>query len=272
MSVNLANDIIERMRVAAQGGDQAGGKPDSEKLKQLAAQFESMLMTQMLRGMRESGKWDEDDEESMGLGADAFFDTIDVELANRLATAKGLGLSGQLLQAFEKLSPKTDAATPRRQDAKTDIAVTPLEEPHTPAQVGGAVRFELAPGSVTSDFGWRRDPFTGRSKFHRGIDIKAAYGEEIQAAGDGRVVFSGEQKGYGTTIVLEHANGVRTRYAHLSAAVVQEGDQVGAGQVLGRAGKSGRATGTHLHFEVVADGKHVDPAQFGLIPPARTDE
>jgi murein DD-endopeptidase MepM/ murein hydrolase activator NlpD len=256
VSVNPANDIIERMRVAAQGSDQGAGKPDAAKLKQLAAQFESMLMTQMLRSMREAGKWDQgDDSEGMDLGADAYFDTIDVELSNRLAAAKGFGLSSQLLQAFEKLTPKSD------------IAITPLDEAHTPAQMGGDVRFELAPGSVTSDFGWRRDPFTGKSTFHRGIDIKAAYGEEIHAAGGGRVVFSGDQKGYGTTIVLEHADGVRTRYAHLSAAVVQEGDQVDAGQVLGRAGKSGRATGTHLHFEVTAGGKHVDPAKFGLNPP-----
>jgi murein DD-endopeptidase MepM/ murein hydrolase activator NlpD len=115
---------------------------------------------------------------------------------------------------------------------------------------------------VTSHFGWRRDPFTGKAKFHRGIDVRAAYGEDIQTAGAGRVVFSGNQRGYGTTVIVQHADGVKTRYAHLSAALVSAGDQVQAGQVLGRAGRSGRATGTHLHFEVMADGKHVDPLKW----------
>jgi murein DD-endopeptidase MepM/ murein hydrolase activator NlpD len=115
-------------------------------------------------------------------------------------------------------------------------------------------------GNVTSKFGWRRDPFTGAAKFHRGVDLKAAYGEDIQAAGEGRVVFSGQQGGYGTTVLIEHADGTRTRYAHLSVALVGQGDTVASGQAIGRAGRSGRATGTHLHFEVIgADGRHMDP-------------
>jgi murein DD-endopeptidase MepM/ murein hydrolase activator NlpD len=117
-------------------------------------------------------------------------------------------------------------------------------------------------GEVTSQFGWRRDPFTGKAKFHRGIDVRAAYGEDIQTAGAGQVVFSGTQKGYGTTVIVQHPDGVKTRYAHLSAALVSAGDTLQAGQIVGRAGRSGRATGTHLHFEVIADGKHVDPLKW----------
>jgi murein DD-endopeptidase MepM/ murein hydrolase activator NlpD len=117
-------------------------------------------------------------------------------------------------------------------------------------------------GEVTSQFGWRRDPFTGKTKFHRGIDVAAAYGEDIQTAGAGRVVFSGNQRGYGTTVIVQHPDGVKTRYAHLSAAVVSAGDDLQAGQVVGRAGRSGRATGTHLHFEVIANGKQVDPLKW----------
>jgi murein DD-endopeptidase MepM/ murein hydrolase activator NlpD len=117
---------------------------------------------------------------------------------------------------------------------------------------------------VTSAFGWRSDPFTGKAKFHKGVDLRAAYGQEIGAAAAGRVVFSGQQGGYGTTVLVEHADGSRTRYAHLSEALVSAGDQVGYGQPLGRAGHSGRATGTHLHFEVIAaNGQHVDPSSGG---------
>jgi murein DD-endopeptidase MepM/ murein hydrolase activator NlpD len=115
-------------------------------------------------------------------------------------------------------------------------------------------------GEVTSAFGWRRDPFTNRMKFHQGVDLRAAYGQEVQAASKGIVVFSGDQGGYGTSVVVEHADGTRTRYAHLSATLVRKGDQVGAGEPVGRAGRSGRATGTHLHFEVIGrDGRRMEP-------------
>lgn len=113
--------------------------------------------------------------------------------------------------------------------------------------------------AVTSGFGWRRDPIDGRARFHKGVDLRAAYGAAVATPADGRVVLAGTQGGYGMTVVVEHPGGVRTRYAHLSAAEVSEGEDVRAGQVIGRAGQSGRATGPHLHFEVLAGGEPVDP-------------
>jgi murein DD-endopeptidase MepM/ murein hydrolase activator NlpD len=99
------------------------------------------------------------------------------------------------------------------------------------------------------------------------VDLRAAYGQEVQAAGPGRVVFSGEQRGYGTTVVVEHANGTRSRYAHLSAALVSAGETVDSSTPVGRAGHSGRATGTHLHFEITnADGRPVPPEQWTNRP------
>jgi murein DD-endopeptidase MepM/ murein hydrolase activator NlpD len=118
-------------------------------------------------------------------------------------------------------------------------------------------------GAVTSAFGWRQDPFTDKAKFHQGVDLRAAYGQEVHSAAAGRVVFSGEQGGYGTTVLVEHADGTRTRYAHLSARLVEKGEELSAGQTLGRAGRSGRATGTHLHFEVIApNGQRIAPEQW----------
>ena len=273
MSVNKVTDLIDQMRVAADAGNGLNGQGDRAKLKQLAAQFESTLLVQMLRGMRESGKWDDEESSSDGLDASALFETIDAELANHLSATKGLGLSQQLQQAFEKLVPaesKTEMgldlpaaiAVPAAPDSKSAAVAEASTAPFDSAQ--GGPKFNVAPGSVTSEFGWRRDPFTGHAKFHRGIDVKAVYGQDVNAAGSGRVVFSGEQRGYGNTVVVEHGDGVRTRYAHLSAALVQDGDQVTSGQAIGRAGHSGRATGTHLHFEVTANGRAVDPADWAL--------
>ena len=119
---------------------------------------------------------------------------------------------------------------------------------------------EMPEGHVTSAYGWRRDPINGTAAFHRGVDIRAAYGDDVSAAAAGRVVSAGEAGGYGTTVVLEHDNGTRTRYAHLSSALVREGEHVQAGQLIGRAGSSGRATGPHLHFEVLdRNGVPLDP-------------
>jgi murein DD-endopeptidase MepM/ murein hydrolase activator NlpD len=122
---------------------------------------------------------------------------------------------------------------------------------------------EVPTGKVTSGFGWRADPFHGAAKFHRGIDIRAAYGQDIPSAASGRVVSAGTEGGYGQTVVIEHAGGIRTRYAHLSTTLVAPGEEVRDGQVVGRAGHSGRATGTHLHFEVMtASGEPLNPEQF----------
>jgi murein DD-endopeptidase MepM/ murein hydrolase activator NlpD len=112
------------------------------------------------------------------------------------------------------------------------------------------------PARITSPFGIR--PSTGRR--HDGVDIKAKPGEEILAAASGIVAFSGRQRGYGNVVILDHGNGVSTLYAHLFYASVRAGDSIRAGEAVGRAGKRGRATGTHLHFEVRRRGSPIDPA------------
>ena len=104
------------------------------------------------------------------------------------------------------------------------------------------------------------DGTTGAAKFHQGIDVAQAYGQDVRAAAGGRVAFAGDQGSYGTTIVIEHPGGRQTRYAHLSATDVRPGDVVDPGQVIGKSGSSGRSTGPHLHFEVLDGGRPVDPA------------
>jgi murein DD-endopeptidase MepM/ murein hydrolase activator NlpD len=115
---------------------------------------------------------------------------------------------------------------------------------------------------VTSGYGWRQDPIDGGRRFHRGLDIALPIGHAVPAAQDGRVTFAGELSGYGLTVVVEHADGRATRYAHLSGIDVQVGQEVGAGDVIARSGASGRATGPHLHVEVIDGGKAVNPAEI----------
>ncbi|MGC2784017.1 MAG: M23 family metallopeptidase, partial [Roseiarcus sp.] len=116
--------------------------------------------------------------------------------------------------------------------------------------------------SVTSPFGYRVDPFLGRLALHPGVDLAEAEGAEIHAAAAGRVVHAGLAGGYGIMVEIDHGNGLATRYAHMSEALVEEGQQVDKGAVLGRLGSTGRSTGPHLHYEVRVDGEPVDPERF----------
>jgi len=117
-------------------------------------------------------------------------------------------------------------------------------------------------GKVSSSFGWRNDPLHGRTKFHGGIDLAAAYGTAVPVAAGGTVVRAGEQGAYGLSVVVRHAGGYESRYAHLSSVDVAVGDTIEKGAVLGRVGSTGRSTAPHLHFEVTRAGQRVDPERF----------
>jgi len=116
--------------------------------------------------------------------------------------------------------------------------------------------------SVSSPFGYRADPFLGRLALHPGVDLVEAYGDEIHATGSGRVTHAGPMGGYGIMVEIDHGNGLVTRYAHMSEALVAEGRDVVQGAVLGRIGSTGRSTGPHLHYEVRVDGEPVDPERY----------
>jgi len=116
--------------------------------------------------------------------------------------------------------------------------------------------------AVTSHFGVRSDPFTRRPALHSGIDFRARTGEPVYATAAGRVVSAGRAGGYGKLVEIDHGNGLTTRFAHLSVISVDEGDEVAAGDLVGRAGSTGRSTGPHLHYETRIDGRAVDPTRF----------
>jgi murein DD-endopeptidase MepM/ murein hydrolase activator NlpD len=116
--------------------------------------------------------------------------------------------------------------------------------------------------SVSSPFGYRRDPYLGLPALHPGVDLVQAYGDEIRATGAGRVVHAGPMGGYGIMVEIDHGNGLATRYGHMSEVHVTEGQEVKAGAVLGRIGSTGRSTGPHLHYEVRVNDEPVDPERF----------
>lgn len=120
-----------------------------------------------------------------------------------------------------------------------------------------------APGQkITSGFGKRRDPILGRSAFHAGIDFRAPTGTPIRAPAAGKVVKAGRNGGYGNMVEISHGNGLTTRFAHLSSIQVKVGQHVIAGQRIGASGNTGRSTGPHLHYEIRANGKAVNPMRY----------
>ncbi len=129
-----------------------------------------------------------------------------------------------------------------------------------PCSASGPVDFQWpVRGPITSPFGMRVDPVTGRYALHSGIDIGADYGTPIQAAADGVVLFAGWYGGYGNAIILDHGSGLSTLYAHCSAMYVALNQHIQRGQVIGAVGATGYATGPHLHFEIRVNGVPVNP-------------
>lgn len=117
--------------------------------------------------------------------------------------------------------------------------------------------------SFTSGFGVRSDPFHSGAAMHPGIDLAGAYGTPIYATADGTVLRAGwNSGGYGNLVELDHGRGITTRYGHMSAILVHEGEHVTRGQQIGRMGSTGRSTGNHLHYEVRIDGRAVNPIPF----------
>lgn len=277
---------VSRSTSSAPSNDAAARSAEKQRIVQLAQEFESMLISQMLSEMRRS-MLDEDDE-GEGLGRETFTDTLDVEVARAMSQQGGLGFAKVVQQDIERL-----ARTPVAHETTNDAAptgtsgVATVEAPAvtggtttaaqaTPAVATATARTEAVSlpldSAVTSPFGWRQDPFQGRSRFHAGVDLRAAYGQAVPAAAPGTVEFAGTQGSYGQTVVVAHGNGLRTRYAHLSSVEVAAGQRIAAGSLVGRAGSSGRSTATHLHFEVTQDGARVNPMSIAARIPGGLKE
>jgi len=117
-------------------------------------------------------------------------------------------------------------------------------------------------GWLTSAFGNRRDPFTGGSDFHPGLDISASHGEEVLAPASGTVSMAGWNGSYGNMVVVDHGYGIVTKFGHLSRYGVMNGQQVNRGDVIGFVGSTGRSTSSHLHYEIWVNGKLTNPMRL----------
>ncbi len=202
--------------------------------------------------------------------------------------------AGQLSEALRHMAgrvPKAAASSasaagrggpmlpPRLHDGDTAVDLNELNErlqdiEEQIAQVAGAAtlqhlelqhlptRLPLDGAELSSTFGNRDDPITGRRAFHAGMDFAAPQGTPIRAAAAGKVVFADFNAAYGWSVEIAHGNGLVTRYAHASRLLVARGAAVRQGDLIAQVGSSGRATGPHLHFEVLKDGGATDPRRY----------
>ena len=213
----------------------------------------------------------------------------DVLPANRPTGTHGLGVAssnltvtdavlprgGRPIQA-QQLSPAVTAALARPGAAAHGQAAMPALRPaHEPADdlrqnddglaEAQAATPMAAPtrGDITSDYGWRSDPFKGNKAWHAGMDIAAAEGDPVNACWDGVVTYAGSKGGYGNVVEVEHPGGWKSVYGHLRGYSVRPGDSIKAGGKIAEVGSTGRSTGPHLHFELRRGGDAVDP--HGLL-------
>ena len=250
---------LDALTPADPGRLSPSGEAERTQIATMVQQFEATLLTEMLRGVNQ--KEDEGEEDgALGLGGSTLSDVMTAEFGLALSKAGGLGLGEVLAAAFARQRGLTGGSGPE---------LAPAIEPRPggrdlPATESTVVPLSVVPsdGTVTSGFGWRRDPFSGETRFHAGTDLRAAYGSDVRAAATGTVSFAGDRHGYGMTVVVDHGAGRQTLYAHLSAIDVRPGDTVEGGQTIARSGTSGRSTGAHLHVEAREHGLPVDPERW----------
>lgn len=176
--------------------------------------------------------------------------SIDAKTRDRLFTARGD--IEKLLRQARLQSRDYEEILSHLESANDQIRTTPSLRPVTV-------------GFVSSRFGWRMDPISGRRAMHRGVDFSARMGTPVYATADGVVTYSGVERTYGNVVEISHGSGFVTRFAHLQRRLVQKGQKVTRGDVVGRVGSTGRSTFSHLHYEIERNGERVDPLRFVLV-------
>jgi len=147
---------------------------------------------------------------------------------------------------------------PEPPDLQDEEEEEPQLEPPPPPESATTVGLPVE-GRISSGFGMRRHPVTGKKQPHKGVDIAAKLGTPIVAVAAGKVTHSGRMGTYGITVIIDHGNREETLYAHMQSTAVARGDKVEAGDVIGKVGATGRVTGPHLHWEVRVKGEQVNP-------------
>jgi Rod binding domain-containing protein len=260
----LANsaDLLRPRSRAANG---TGGTGSRAELKRVSQEFEALFVAHLLKVMRDT--IEESGLTEGSFGKSIYSDLFDQEFSRSIAQHGALGISDLLLKHLsiegleapaegEKPNPAGDLET----QPSTSLVPNPSPRPTDIEADSDVPDFRMPiQAPVSSRFGMRRDPFTRQIQFHKGLDLAAPMGTEVRAALAGEVSYVGYRPSFGNTVVIQHSDGLQTRYAHLATTAVRKGELIGAEEVLGSVGNSGHSTGPHLHFEVLRWGEQIDP-------------
>lgn len=226
-------------------------RKDPGALKAVAKEMETNFAYQMIKTMRETTKT----LSGNNLGGTVYLSLFDMELA-RLFAERGLGLQDIIFKELSSNSKSESYYKETSEDLKNFSANLDNKENILNHPIKGEAR-------ISSDYGVRRDPFTDKQKFHHGLDIAAPAGTSIYPIRKGNVIYSGKQSGYGNVVVVDHGNGLISKYAHNKINFVKVGDHVDTNMIIAQVGSSGRATGPHLHLEIRdKDNQSIDPAKL----------
>jgi murein DD-endopeptidase MepM/ murein hydrolase activator NlpD len=262
---DLLVNSADALRLRSRAVNGVAGAGSQTELKKVSQEFESLFVAYLLKVMRET--IEESGLNEGGLGKSIYTDLFDQELARGIAQHGALGISDLLIKRLssEELEGPAESDEPKPAgdlQAPASLSSAPgLSSRTTGLESDSDVPDFRMPiqAPVSSRFGMRRDPFTRQLRFHKGLDLAAPTGTKVRAALAGEVLYAGYQPDFGNTVVLQHSDGLLTRYAHLASTDVRKGDFVGTEKVLGSIGNSGRSTGPHLHFEVLRWGEQIDP-------------
>lgn len=254
------------------------GRTDAEAVKAVTKEMEALFLYEMLKAMRNTvhsaGK--------NGMGNDTYMSLFDMELS-RVIADRGVGLKDMLLKGLNRANEGRTAPDeignthevkdkPDSQGLKKDNEVDAgriLPDAKKQAELSEGLSLPVK-GRITSQFGIRRHPVYGDSRFHHGIDIAAPEGASVYPIKEGLVVFSGEEIGYGNVVIIDHGDGLTGKYAHNRHNIVKAGEYVTADDIIALVGSTGSSTGPHLHFELRHNGLSVDPVR--LIASANAKE
>jgi murein DD-endopeptidase MepM/ murein hydrolase activator NlpD len=254
------------------------GRNDPEAIKAVAKEMEALFAYEMIKAMRETTNMSSKES----LGKDIYMSLFDTELA-RLLTERGLGLKDmlrkELNRAYTKtknISDNTDTKGEVKDQAEKSFSTKPVRAPEqqnyllSPEKISPKFTetheeqsYSLpVDGIISSPFGMRKHPIYGDSRFHQGVDIAAPEGTQVHPVRHGKVIFSGEQSGYGNVVIIDHGNGLISKYGHNKVNLVREGEDVDTDTVIALVGSTGKSTGPHLHFEVRYEGESTDPVKL----------
>jgi murein DD-endopeptidase MepM/ murein hydrolase activator NlpD len=183
------------------------------------------------------------------------------------SSARSAGVGSEELQGADLRNAEVRGAADRtaEEKAREEAKKRRLQDAETAFALGSTPSiFPTKSTNVTSAFGYRKDPFTRRSAYHRGIDFAGDVDDPIYATAAGKVIRSGHHRSMGNYVFVSHGNGLETIYMHLNKVLVHNGQEVKKGQIIGRLGSTGRSTGPHLHYEVHKHGKPVNPKKYLL--------